>query len=429
MKVVDVALKDLLRFSRSAFLLVFALVLPLATLTIFYFAFGGTGDGGGFEMPTTEVIVVNQDRAVAGAEGLPAGQMLVEFMQHESLAVLVAVREMDDPDRARQAVDEQSAAVAVIIPPNLSAALVDPDGRAVVTIYQDPTLTLGPSIVKGIVGQFVDGFAGSKIATAVARAQHNRHGVTVSDAATLEVAMAYASWAEEQGASLAGNSDALLDVQSVADELEARASGTTRTITVIMAGMLVYYAFFTSASAAQSLLKEEEENTLPRLFTTPTPHSTVLSGKFLAIFVTVVLQVIVLVWTSVLIFGLAWGQFVPVALAGLGQVALAASFGIFVTSLLRDTKQAGFVYGVVMNVLGWVGISRMFVGTVPGTQRIEGIANLLSLIAPQGWTMWAWEAALNGRGVGRVAAIVSAVLVMSAVFLAIGTLRFKRRFA
>ena len=35
-------------------------------IAYFYFAFGGTGDKGGFEIPTTEVIVVNQDEAVGG---------------------------------------------------------------------------------------------------------------------------------------------------------------------------------------------------------------------------------------------------------------------------------------------------------------------------------------------------------------------------
>ena len=45
----------------------------------------------------------------------------------------------------------------------------------------------------------------------------------------------------------------------------------------IMAGMLVFYAFFTGVASAGSILQEEESGTLPRLFTTPTPQSTVPS--------------------------------------------------------------------------------------------------------------------------------------------------------
>jgi len=47
----------------------------------------------------------------------------------------------------------------VIIPAGLTAAMVNPGERAAVELYQDPTLTLGPGIVKGVVSQFVDSLA------------------------------------------------------------------------------------------------------------------------------------------------------------------------------------------------------------------------------------------------------------------------------
>ena len=79
-------------------------------------------------------------------------------------------------------------------------------------------------------------------------------------------------------------------------------------ISPIMGGMMIFYAFFTGASTAQSILKEDEERTLPRLFTTPTSQATILSGKLLSVFMTVSIQVIVLLIAAHLIFGIQWGK-------------------------------------------------------------------------------------------------------------------------
>ena len=54
---------------------------------------------------------------------------------------------------------------------------------------------------------------------------------------------------------------------------------------------MIFFAFFTGAASAQSILTEEEKGTLPRLFTTPTPELSILGGKFLAVALTVLVQV------------------------------------------------------------------------------------------------------------------------------------------
>ena len=83
----------------------------------------------------------------------------------------------------------------------------------------------------------------------------------------------------------------------------------------IMGGMMIMYAFLTGASTAQSILREDEERTLACLFTTPTDRSTILTGKFLAVFLTVLIQVVTLIVVSHLIFGIDWGAPLPVAFA------------------------------------------------------------------------------------------------------------------
>jgi ABC-2 type transport system permease protein len=194
-----------------------------------------------------------------------------------------------------------------------------------------------------------------------------------------------------------------------------------------MAGMLVFYIFFTGAASAQSLLQEEELGTLPRLFTTPTRLSAILGGRLIATLATLIAQVVVLLVASALIFGIDWGQPLPAGLVTLGMILLAASFGLFVTSLLRDTRQAGIVYGGVLTVAGMVGMIGIFTMNVPGASP-EAFSTI-SLLVPQGWAVRGWQVLLEGGGAGDVLPTTAVMLALSALFFGIGLVRFRRRFA
>lgn len=422
MKILDIAGKDLLRSFRSMFFLMFGLGVPLLMAGIFYFAFGGLAGDDGFEAPQTRVQIVNLDEPMSEYGGFSAGQILVEFLQMEELAALMEITEATDAASARAAVDNQEAGVAVIIPAGLSAAVFDPAGQAAVEVYQDPTLTLGPSIVKSIVSQFVDTFAGSKIAANVAHERLPEQGVAVDAAMLQNIAMQYGNWAvslSEAGA------DALLAVQSPLGKEEDtdRVSGM---VSLIMAGMLAFYAFFTGAASAMSILEEEESGTLSRIFTTPTPRSTILGGKFIAVFALIIVQLAVLMTASSLIFKTDWGAPLPLALASVVLVVLAASFGIFIASLLKDTRQAGIVYGGVMTVLGMLGISSVFTANVP---NVSPAVETLPLIVPQGWAMRALRLVMEGGGVNDLLFPVAVMLILSGIFFLIGVFKFKKRFA
>jgi ABC-2 type transport system permease protein len=426
MKTMDIALKDLLRSFRSVFVLVFAFILPLLTIAVFYFAFGGMGgDDGGFNLPTTKVQIVNLDEPVPQYGDFVAGDILVEALQDGAYADLFEVTEAKSADEARAAVDNQEAGVAVIIPANFTAAAFDPQSKASIEIYQDPTLSVGPGIVKGFVGGFVDNFVGSKIAAEVSYEQMIEQGATVDSTVLGNIALQYANWVQGQS----HDTTSLFVTIPASGAKQDETDMIAMMLSTIMAGMMVFYAFFTGASASQSILKEEEEGTLARLFTTPTSQSSILGGKFIAIFATLVIQVTVLVVLSTVIFGVRWGQTLPVLLVALGLIVLAASFGIFVTSWLRGTRQAGAVYGGVLNIVGWVGISRMFLTLVPGTGGIAAIGNTVSLISPYGWALWGWQETLAGGGVSDVILIVAMMLAMSAAFFSIGILKFRKRFA
>jgi len=424
MKVLDIALKDLLRSFRSVSALFFMFVLPLMTVGLIYFAFSGlTGDGEGFDVQATQVQAVNLDQPASQFGGFSAGQMLVEFLQDERLAGLLHVMEAADEASARAAVDQQDAAVAVIIPPDFSTAAFAPQGGAAVTLYQDPTLTLGPAIVKGLVSQFVDGFAGTLITAGVVAEQLDEQGVTVDADLMRDVTDRYVAWAQTLGQSQGEGGHPALDLQSPPGKAEP-VNLTTKIIAGIMSGMLVFYAFFTSAATAESIIREDEEKTLPRLFTTPTPRAVILGGKLVAVFVTVIVQVIVTMIAGRIIFGIRWGEPVPVLLAALGLVVVAAGGGVLLMSFLKSTRQTGPAMGGVLTITSMVG--GLF---TTGFPNLPPAFETAALFVPQGWAMRGWKLALAGGGVGDMLLPVAVTLGMGIVFFVVGALVFRKRFA
>jgi ABC-2 type transport system permease protein len=420
MKVIDVAIKDITRSFRSAFALIFMFGVPLLMTGMFWFMFGGMGKGSqGFSAPVTKVIIANLDQPGAAFKStmssLPAGmnttnsmgELIVSVLQDKNFADLLEISQADSAEAARLAVDTQKAGVAVIIPADFSENFSTLNTRAVIELYKDPTLTLGPGIVQSIMSQFMDGISAARVAVDVVT-----HQAGSSDPALIgQVVSQYvaASQNVEQGtASLDNHSPVSTKTPS---------NPVALIISYIMAGMTIFYAFFTGTASAQ---------TLARLFTTPTTHSTILGGKFLAIGLTVGVQMSVLLILGRLIFNIQWGSLLPLAIVTAGTVLAASTFGIFVMSLLKSTKQAGAVQGGVLTVTGMTGMIKVFTF---GSGSTPAWAELVSSFVPQGWGVRGLTQVMDSAPMHDVLLTFAALTAMSVVFFAIGVMRFQKRFA
>ncbi len=434
MKSIDIAFKDMLRSFRSFFAVVFMFIVPLLVTGMFYFMFGNIASGGDFNLPKTQVIVANLDEGgprlrvnpkniPGGREADTMGELIVKILESDDIAELVELSFTPSAEAARMAVDTQQAQVALIIPPDFSDQFADQDGEAVIEFYQDPTLTIGPDIIRTIMNRFMDGMAGVKIAVNVFQDEASQEDLVYSGLVVqqyLDTSLALRENPEED----------LLDVRTPSskpqNETEESQNILLSIITPIMGGMMIFYAFFTGASTAQSILKEDEERTLPRLFTTPTSQATILSGKLLSVFMTVSIQVIVLLFAANLIFGIQWGETLPVALTAIGIILSASSFGVFVNSFLKTTKQGGVLFGGVLTVTGMLGMISIF---AIGSPTASQMGNTVSLLVPQGWAVRGLMQALNAEPVSSVLITTLALLAWSIVFFIIGVWRFNRRYA
>ncbi len=436
MKAFDIALKDMTRSFRSTFAVVFMFGVPLLVTGMFYFMFGNIAGEGGFNLPKTKVIIANLDEGgpkfqvnpkniPGGKKADTMGELVVSILQSDEMTDLIEVMLADSAESARSAVDNQAAQVAIIIPTDFSHKFADVDEEAVIEFYQDPTLTIGPAIMKSILNRFMDGMAGVKIAV----------NVFLDEADTSEQALAgqvVQLYLKESLAESDDMEEELLEVRNPAqhggaqDKEEETQNLLLSIVGPIMGGMMVFYAFFTGASSAESILKEEEERTLPRLFTTPTSQATILTGKLLSVFMTVSVQVVVLLIAAHLIFGIQWGDFPSVALMAAGIIISASSFGIFVNSFLKNTKQGGVLFGGVLTVTGMMGMIKIFAMNSPIAQTM---GNTVSLLVPQGWAVRGLMQSMTGEPLDSILLTLLASLVWSAAFFIVGVWRFNRRYA
>jgi ABC-2 type transport system permease protein len=423
MKALDIAIKDLKHIFKNIFSMVMMFGAPLLITGLLYFAFSGMAGGnkGSFSLPVTKVQVVNLDQPDASS-GFAAGEKLVAFLQDDSLAGVIEVSLAPDETAARHAVDAQQAGAVVIIPTNFSAAATSPDQTAAIVIYQDPTLTIGPGIVRDLISHFMDGFSGAKIAGQVAVARLAASGTIVDPTVNYQVAQQYTAWLQSHGHAKDQATPRVL-VKSPAGEIQASSPGTGM-IGPITAGMLVFFVFFMGANGAESIIREAEQGTLARIFSTPTALAAVLGGKFLAVVVSLGIQIMILLLASTLLFGVRWGQLPTVILVSAGLVVASAGFGVMLMSFIKSSRQTGPVLGGVMTLTGMLG--GLFTTAVP---NLPAAFDQVTLVVPQGWVLQAWKLALAGAGAGGVIGPTLVMLAMGLAFLALGVVLFRKRFA
>ncbi|MBI3161334.1 MAG: ABC transporter permease [Chloroflexi bacterium] len=431
MKSLDIALKDMTRSFRSFYAVVFMFGIPLLVTGMFYFMFGRIADNGEFSLPKTKVIVANMDEGgpkfnvdtdnVPGGEDADTmGELIVGILESEDMADLIVVTHAPSPAAARAAVDNQTQQVAIIIPVDFSEKFADVDEDASIEFYQDPTLNFGPRIIRAILNRFTEGMAGVKIAINVFLDEAKPE----DEIYVGEVVQRYLKLSLAEEEDLEGE---LLDVRvPVKEDAAAKSENLLiRIVGPIMGGMMIFYAFYTGTSTGQSILQEEEERTMPRLFTTPTSQTTILSGKFLSVFMTVSVQVIVLLVVAKYIFGIRWGAPLAVVISATGIIFSASSFGIFVNSLLKDTKNGGVIFGGLLTVTGMVGMINAFSGKVTTSAQFGDV----SLLVPQGWAVLSLTQAMHHQPISSLLFTMSILLAWGAFFFIAGVWRFNKRYA
>jgi ABC-2 type transport system permease protein len=424
MKLLDIAYKDLLRSFRSLFAIGMMVVVPLVITGLIYAAFGGMSSGKA-DLPALKVILVNLDIPLDNQPQL--GKLLGDMLKDESVSSWLRVTEMADESSARAAVDRQEAGMAVIIPIDLSASVFANKPGGNILLVQDPTLTTGPLVVKNMMGSFIDGINGAKIAIEIIDQRLSDLGFQVDAASQMQPAAQYQEWYTQFQKTLYHSpaTALLITPPSTAGADQKDQAGTMQQLlSLIMAGMMIFFAFYTGAYSMTSIIREDEEGTLARLFSTPTNRTLILAGKFLAVLLTVFIQALVLITVSRFLFKINWGSPLNIAIMVFGQVIAATGLGVLVISLVKSSRQEGPVLGGALTALGMAG--GLFTIAVP---NLPPAFATVALFTPHGWVMRGWKLVLTGSPSADLLLPLAVMLGMGIIMFFIGASIFRRRFA
>ena len=426
MKILDIAFKDLTRSFRSAFAVGMAVVAPLMLTGLMFFAFGGASNGTS-SMPAVKVGVVNLDVLPANSPlDAPLGENIRSMFFDDSVKSWITVSDYPDEKSARAALDNQQIGVAVIIPQNFSEHFLNGKKDVQVLVISDPTLSIGPAVVQNMVTMMVDGVSGGGIALQTFMERQKANGVTTDQAQIPTWIVRYTSWYSDFQRNLFHHPDqaAFVMVAPVAGESET-ANPIQKIMGLTMAGQMIFFAFFTGAYSMMSILREDEEGTLARLFTTPTDRTSILIGKFIAVFLTVILQGLVMIVAGHYAFGINWGEPVGVVLALTGQVVAATGLGVLLIALVKNSRQGGPVLGGGLTTLGMLG--GLFTANIPNA--MPAAFNVIADFTPQGWVLKAWRMVMDGQSAGDVLVPFAVMTGMGIVMFIIGAVMFRKRFA
>lgn len=188
--------------------------------------------------------------------------------------------------------------------------------------------------------------------------------------------------------------------------------------------MSIFFLLFAVFDGTRSILEEEREGTLHRLMTTPTNRAEIILGKIGGAFLSGILQFVVLVFVSTLLFQVNWGNApLGIALMVLATVAAATSLGAFVASFARNSNQANVIGSTITLVFAILG------GNFIDFRVIPAWLVPLSKATINRWALEGFvELTLGGASTSAVLPNVVVLAGMAVVFFTLAMALFKRRF-
>jgi ABC-2 type transport system permease protein len=147
----------------------------------------------------------------------------------------------------------------------------------------------------------------------------------------------------------------------------------------------------------------------------------VLAGKTFGTYLTGVVQMLLLILSSAIFFGVQWGNLPAILALVLAAVAGAVGWGMFITAVARTPGQVSAIGSAIMLTFGILGGSFINMETMPNWFR------LLTKISPNAWGIDGFTTLALGGGLKDILIPILALLVMGATLFVVAVLLINRR--
>lgn len=184
-------------------------------------------------------------------------------------------------------------------------------------------------------------------------------------------------------------------------------------------GFTLTFMLFMGLGSAGGFLDDRELGTLSRLLTTPNNKATLIMGKVVGIYVTVLFEAALMIGAGVLLYHVPWGSD-PLGVAMVvSAFALAATgLGVMASTIARTRGQLSAVTAVASTALAMLGGCYWPIDIVNDTMR------LVSRFTPTGWAMGSLvDIVVRNQGAAAAITPTLVLLLFAAVFLGVGLMR------
>lgn len=402
--------KDLLQIIRDWRTAFFLLVMPIAFTLLFGVAFGGVNNDEAQD-PRLPVAFVNLDQS-------QSSQLLTDLLLDSDVIRIFEVE--DEPEELETKINEGEYAAAILIPEDYGTQWIT-GIAAPLTLYTSGTDQSGFAIsteVEGLIKRLEVASLTASLGTNIFEEQSSFDNEEDRRAYFEEALISSAEAWVEPPVNLITNETGNLVQSDASAEEEATANAFSQT----SPGMMAQFAIAGLMGAAAVIVLERKNRSLHRLLTTPITRAEILLGHYLAMFVMIFVQLLILMLFGQIALQLNYFAEPLASLAMVITTALfAASLGLLIGAIAKNEDQVTVFALIPMFILAGLGGAWVPLEITP--ENFQRIARL----TPVAWIIDGFQDIII-RGQGLEAVWLSGAILIGyafvLIFLAIWRFRF-----
>ncbi|HTP09276.1 MAG TPA: ABC transporter permease [Anaerolineae bacterium] len=395
-RIIDIAQNDLRQLLRDRKTFMFLLAMPILFTVMFGYAFGAFNSGGAADS-RIPVGYLDQDNS------------RISHQLHDLLAASKVIRLAEDQAHStaelEQLVSDKKIAAALVVPIDYGRAnLAGKHPR--LTLIADTSTSTGTTIQADVLA--TANRLDSSVSIALSAEQIA--GDSVPFRPTFEKSLS--AWQNPPIEIESTLSPALKNLQD---------DGTYNLgLANTAPGMMLQFAIAGLLTAAQIIVVERKSYSLQRLLTTATRRIHILLGHYLAIFILIFTQFLLLIVFESIVFKVGYLR-MPAAtfVMAISAAACIAGLGLLIGILARTEEQAVIFSLIPMFVLA--GLGGAWVSLEVTGAAFQAIGHL----SPIAWALDGFKNVIvRGLGVESVLLPAAALMVYAIVFFGLATWRF-----
>ena len=406
------------------------IAMPVILTVILSFALGSTFSSGGLANPVDTAVVklydpdMSRDEILAGIEGLngmppqaleaykaqmgalsPEEIFFDGFLELEGIRGIISYRVMTG-EEARQALDDLEVSAIIYMPEDfITSVYSNMFGHKAQTEFEivaDASTSYSGDIVRQALTAFTDSlsmsFANMEVYSKLGENYLSRQELFQRTGLFHENLEKLVSDSYHEIKTESVDQYALID-----------------SITYYTAAMLCMFMLFSAGIGGRSMLEEKENLTYSRMKVLGVTYFQMMVSKMAVVFLICLLQTVVMIGLSAVVFSVDWGNYFSVAIIALTGSFAIGGLGSFIGAIsLRsgNYKVANAFEGAIVQILALFGGSYIPLSVMP--KFFSGV----SRFTVNGQALSAYIKTAQGMPFGNITSELLTVLVFGVVFLA-----------